>query len=119
MLTLRFVAIASFCLSTLALGGCQNTTSGGSVGADRSQLMLVSSEQLDHMAAQSYANLEAGSAMRPPALRGNPNLTPMLAPARTNHYAGPAENPPGQAVLPRQPGIDSGSRRSYSFLTTA
>jgi len=35
MLSLRFVAIISFCLSALALGGCETTTSGGSVGADR------------------------------------------------------------------------------------
>jgi len=42
-----------------ALGGCQTTTSGGSVGANRSQLMLVSSEQLDQMAAESYAKLKS------------------------------------------------------------
>ena len=59
MITLRFAAAISLCLSALALGGCETTTSGGAVGADRSQLMLVSSQQLDQMAAQSYAKLKA------------------------------------------------------------
>jgi len=65
-------------------------------------------------------DIPAGGAVRdaPAGAPRNPNLTPMPAPAQTNRYAGPAENPSGQAVLPRQPGIDSGSRRSYSFLTT-
>ena len=57
MLTLRFVAIVTFCLSALALGGCETTTSGGSVGADRKQLMLVSSQELDQASAQAYAKL--------------------------------------------------------------
>ena len=51
----RALAIASLTLAALA--GCETTTSGGAVGAQRSQLMLVSSEQLDRMAAQSYAKL--------------------------------------------------------------
>jgi predicted Zn-dependent protease len=57
MLTLRFVAIVTFCLSALALGGCETTTSGGSVGADRKQLLLVSSQELDQASAQAYAKL--------------------------------------------------------------
>src|SRR3990170_2677457 len=57
MLTLRIVAAVSCCLSALALSGCETTTAGGAVGANRSQLMLVSSEQLDQMAAQGYAKL--------------------------------------------------------------
>jgi len=64
MLTSRLVAIAGFCLSALALGGCQTTTSGGSVGANRSQLMLVSAEQLDQMAAQSYDKLKADASAK-------------------------------------------------------
>ena len=59
MLTLRFVATLSLCLSALALGGCETTTAGGAVGADRSQLMLVSSEQMDQMSVQGYAKLKS------------------------------------------------------------
>jgi len=64
MLTLRFVAILSFCLSALVLGGCQTTTSGGSVGADRKQLMLVSSQELDQAAAQAYAKLQSDASQK-------------------------------------------------------
>jgi predicted Zn-dependent protease len=41
------------------LGGCATTTAGGAVGANRPQLMLISSEKLDQMAAQSYNQLRA------------------------------------------------------------
>ena len=46
-------------LSLAALGGCQTTTSGGAVGPQRSQLMLVSSQQLEQIAEQSYNKLKA------------------------------------------------------------
>jgi predicted Zn-dependent protease len=46
----------------LALAGCETTTTAGAVGADRSQLMLVSSGELDQMAAESYAKLLADAA---------------------------------------------------------
>jgi predicted Zn-dependent protease len=49
-------------LGALALGGCQTTTSGGAVGANRSQLMLISSQQLDQMAAESYDKVKADAA---------------------------------------------------------
>ena len=64
MHTFRIVVAISFSLSALALGGCQTTTSGGSVGAERKQLMLVSSQQLDQMAAQGYNKLKAEAAAK-------------------------------------------------------
>jgi predicted Zn-dependent protease len=55
------------------LSGCATTTAGGAVGADRSQLMLVSSQQLEEMAAQSYAKLKSDAA-RQGALNGHPAM---------------------------------------------
>ena len=46
-------------LTLFLLAGCQTTTTGGAVGAQRSQLLLVPSQQLEKMAAQSYAKLTA------------------------------------------------------------
>ena len=43
----------------LPLAGCQTTTTGGTVGMQRSQLMLIPSQQLEKMSAQSYAKLTA------------------------------------------------------------
>ena len=64
MHTLRIFAAISFASSLGALSGCETTTQGGAVGANRSQLMLVSSEQLEQMAAQGYAKLRAESAQK-------------------------------------------------------
>ena len=56
----RPIMLALFCLPLLMLlSGCETTTSSGAVGADRKQLMLVSSQELDQLAAQSYAKLLA------------------------------------------------------------
>ena len=55
------IAAIAAALSLMLLGGCQSTTSAGAVGANRSQLMLVSSAQLDQMAVESYAKLLAGA----------------------------------------------------------
>lgn len=60
----RIVTATTFLLSALALGGCQTTTSGGAVGAERKQLMLVSSQELDQMAAQGYNKLTADASAK-------------------------------------------------------
>ena len=41
------------------LGGCTTTTASGAVGANRPQLMLISSDKLNQMAAQSYTKLKS------------------------------------------------------------
>ena len=64
MITLRFAANMTLCLCALAFAGCQTTTSGGSVGENRSQLMLVSSEQLEQMSADSYAKLKSDASSK-------------------------------------------------------
>ena len=43
---------------------CQSTTSGGAVGADRQQFLLVSSDELNKMAAQAYNKMQAESAKK-------------------------------------------------------
>ena len=62
-ITLPFLfraAIAPALILTLAVSsGCATTTEGGVVGAERRQLLLVSSEQLNQMATQSYAKLRS------------------------------------------------------------
>jgi predicted Zn-dependent protease len=73
MATFRLFAALAFGLGSAAFGGCATTTQGGAVGADRSQLMLVSSQQLDQMAAQSYAKLKADAA-RQGALNRDPAM---------------------------------------------
>ena len=71
---LRVLVAISCSLSLVTLSGCETTTAGGAVGANRSQLMLVSSEQLDQIAAQSYAKLRADSAKKG-TLNTDPALT--------------------------------------------
>jgi predicted Zn-dependent protease len=44
---------------TLLMTACSSTTESGAVGASRSQLLLVSSTELDQMAVQSYNKLKA------------------------------------------------------------
>lgn len=59
MMTIRLIAAITCCLALLAVSGCASTTAGGAVGAQRSQLMLVSSGELEDMAEQSYAKLKS------------------------------------------------------------
>lgn len=63
MTKLKTAMFIALCLPALGiLGGCETTTSGGAVGADRKQLMLVSSQELDQMSTQAYAKLRAEAA---------------------------------------------------------
>jgi predicted Zn-dependent protease len=59
------IASKIICISSLVmLGGCDTTTSGGAVGSDRKQLLLISSEELNQMAEQSYAKLKTEAAAK-------------------------------------------------------
>ncbi len=55
------------------LSGCATTTAGGAVGANRSQLLLISSEQLEQTAAQGYSQLKT-EATQKGALNTNEKL---------------------------------------------
>lgn len=59
MLTLRLISAISLCLALVTVSGCASTTAGGAVGAQRSQLMLISSSELEDMAEQSYTKLKS------------------------------------------------------------
>jgi len=56
--------VTTLCAALALLGGCETTTSGGAVGAQRKQLMLVSSQQLDQMSTQAYAKLLADASQK-------------------------------------------------------
>lgn len=58
----------------LGLSGCKSTTEAGAVGAERRQLLLISSSQLEQLAAQSYAQLQSEAA-RDGKLNTDPVLT--------------------------------------------
>lgn len=61
----RIAATLMFALSLTLLNACAtSTTAGGAVGADRSQFLLVSSEELEQMSAQSYAAVKADAAQK-------------------------------------------------------
>lgn len=64
MTSLRLLPTLLLCLLAVAMAGCETTTSAGVVGAERKQLLLVSSQQLDAVAAQSYAKLKADAAAK-------------------------------------------------------
>jgi predicted Zn-dependent protease len=71
--------VPSFLLALLAavsaiVAGCASTTQSGAVGADRSQFLLVSAEQMNQTAAKQYATLR-GKAAQQGALNRDPAQT--------------------------------------------
>ena len=73
MSAFRTIATISASLWLATLSGCATTTSGGAVGADRSQLLLISSEQLEQTAAQGYSQLKS-EATQKGALNKDPKM---------------------------------------------
>jgi predicted Zn-dependent protease len=73
MSTFRILTAISISLWLAALTGCATTTAGGAVGANRSQLLLISSEQLEQTAAQGYTKLKS-EATQQGALNKDPEL---------------------------------------------
>ncbi len=71
---IRVLTTALLTCAALALAGCASTTTGGTVGAERKQLLLISSAQLEQMAAQSYSKLQS-DASKKGALNTDPALT--------------------------------------------
>ncbi len=72
--SMRIFATALALLAIAFLPGCKSTTTGGAVGAERQQLLLVSSNQLNQMAAQAYTKLQAESSKKG-TLNTDPALT--------------------------------------------
>jgi len=71
---IRLFAAALLASAVFVVSGCASTTTGGTVGAERKQLLLISSAQLDQMAAQSYAKLQADASQKG-ALNSDASLT--------------------------------------------
>ena len=72
--TIRLLTAALLVLAGVGLVGCASTTERGAVGGDRKQLLLISSEQMEQLSAQSYAKLQA-DASKQGALNSDPALT--------------------------------------------
>lgn len=55
----RPAAGITVCIAALTLGACTTTTSSGVVGANRQQLLLVSSAEINQMANEAYGEMKA------------------------------------------------------------
>ena len=49
--------VAGVLVCAIQLAGCETTTQSGAVGADRQQLLLISSSELENVAAKTYTQL--------------------------------------------------------------
>jgi predicted Zn-dependent protease len=70
---IRIFAAILLGLSLGMFSGCTTTTASGAVGANRPQLMLLSSEKINQMAAQSYTQLKSGA-----TTKGTLNADPVM-----------------------------------------
>lgn len=61
MHSLKIVRGMALCVSVSVLSSCVTTTAPGAIGVDRKQLLLVSSQELDQMAAQAYDALKVSA----------------------------------------------------------
>ena len=64
MSMIKLITIVSLCVAAASISGCASTTAGGAVGAKRSQLMLISSAELDQMAEQTYTKLKTDATVK-------------------------------------------------------
>jgi len=62
MYTLKKLTTLTLCVTVFVLGGCATSTAPGAVGADREQLLLVSSEEMNRLADEAYDELKAEKA---------------------------------------------------------
>lgn len=69
-----FVLLAALMAGTLLLSGCQSTTAGGATNSSRSQLLLISSDEVNQGAATAYKK-ELGRARSAKALNTNTAYT--------------------------------------------
>ncbi|MBX9903063.1 MAG: M48 family metallopeptidase [Burkholderiales bacterium] len=70
----KLIAVALTAIAVGSTASCESTTSGGVVGAERKQLLLVSSAELDQMAVKAYAQLQNESKKKG-TLNTDPALT--------------------------------------------
>ncbi len=71
--SLLCAVLAAACLLG-TLSGCETTTSAGAVGVSRSQFMLISADQLNQMAEQTYLQLKS-DATKKGTLNADPAMT--------------------------------------------
>jgi len=93
------------CLSALALSSCETSTAPGAIGADRKQLLLVSSAEMNRMAVEGYNEMKAG-ATKEDILNKDDAL---LQRVRGGGCTPPATDP---GIPYRRAGLELGSQRT-------